>query len=443
MKRIVGFFIVLILSTGLYSVVAQNEQNDQSNDQGGALRQLVERNMYGDNWFISLGGSANLLAAEQDGFVPMTKRLKYGGAFTIGKWFNSNFGARIQVMGGSLRGFNNVNLPFNGYYILSNYDHSPYPLGGDPALAANASKYSFYTTAGGVKGFWQDFNYGTATLDLMSNFTNLVRGRYYEHNRFDVIPFAGLGYIHAFNNNVTTPNFNFFVLKIGFRLNINLNDSWTVYIEPQGNATEKELDGYSGTALGDGIVNLGLGIQYTFNKKFTTLTQVVQMTSDEVDRLNKKINDNRYLIDNHQNILERQQNLLDRLQKCCDDNKRQVVSQVVESPSTAITCLPEYVRFGLDSYKIELTESRRIAEVVDYLKKSPNSKLLVVGYADKKTGSARYNMNLSQKRVEAVVAELKNSGISANRIISEWKGDKEQPFPQNEWNRVVVMVERK
>ena len=434
MKKIVGFFITLLFTTIGFSVMAQSEQN--------ALREVVERNTYGDNWFISLQGNANLLTAEQDGYFSMGDRLKFGGALSVGKWFNQNFGARIQITGGSLRGFNSYPYSSDGYFVHDNYNHELYPLGAlndtREALEAN-SDFKFKTNKDGKWGFWQDFNYGTATIDLMANFTNLFRGNYREHNLIDVIPFVGLGWIHAFNNNLTTPTYNHFVAKIGVRVNFNITDKWAIYLEPQASATDKEFDGYAGTAWGDGIVNLGLGVQYTFNKRFTSLTQIAQLTADEIDRLNKKINDNRYLIENHQDILERQQNLLDRLEKCCEENKQQVVTQqIVES-----ACLPEYIRFGLDSYKLESSEQRKIAEVADYLKKNADSKILIVGYADKKTGNPPYNLKLSQKRVEVVSAELKRLGINSNRVFSEWKGDKEQPFPPNEWNRVVVMVERK
>jgi len=444
MKRIIGFFITLVISTVAFTIFAQNEQDGQ-NDQN-ALRSVVERNAYGDNWFISLGGDANLLGGEQDGDISASKRIKFGGAFNVGKWFNPYFGAQIQVMGGALRGFNYAR-PRGGYYVWTNYTHSIYPLAGNPFADAPApgeeawnDKYTKVIGKGGEPGFWQDFNYGTATLDLMANFTNLFRGHYQPHNKVDVIPFAGLGVIHAFPNHVTTPNFFHFVGKVGFRVNFNLSEKFSIYLEPQANITDKEFDGYVGTSSADGVVNLGLGIQYTFSKKYTTLSEIAQLTADEIDRLNKKINANRYLIDNHQDILERQQDLLDKLQKCCDDKpKQQVVTQVVQEAG----CLPEYVRFSLDSYKIESTEQNKIADVADYLKKNPNSKIFIVGYADRKTGNPSYNLKLSQKRVEAVAAELKRLGINGNRIVSEWKGDKEQPFPPNEWNRVVVMVERK
>ena len=448
MKRFLGFFITLAFSTVIFSVMAQTEQSVQAQTESNALRSVVEKNAYGDNWFVSLGGDANLLGGEQDSYLPFSKRLGFGGALNIGKWFNPYFGAQIQVMGGALKGFNRTDFAYNddGYaYFVNNggeaWQHRHYPIGGEFYDGnGNPNPNYSYITAGGHRGFKQNFNYGTATIDFMANLTDLFRGHYQPHNPLDVIGFVGLGAIHAFNNKVTTPNYWKGVAKAGIRFNFNIAEKWAIYLEGQANVTEREFDGYVGTSSVDGIVNAGLGVQYTFSKKYTSLSEIAQLTADEIDKLNRKINDNRFLIDNHQDILERQQNLLDRLQKCCDEKpKQQIVTQVVDNSG----CLPQYVRFQLDSYKIETSEQPKIAEVVDFLKKNPSSKILIVGYADKNTGNPSYNLKLSKKRVDAVANELKRSGINENRIISDWKGDKEQPFPPNDWNRVVVMVERK
>jgi outer membrane protein OmpA-like peptidoglycan-associated protein len=432
MKKMVSFLFALALSTFALSVWAQ----------GQTLSEAVNRTNYGDNWFISLGGSANLLMAEQDAAYALNKRITYGGALTLGKWFNQGFGMRVQVNGGALRGFNYVDLRHPGYFTGG--FHKEVPMGGSPKEHfgdPENSNYKYvdpkpkYRENDGYNGagFLQEFNYGQATIDLMFNLTNLLRGHYRENNFFDLIPYTGVGLITAYSNKYTTPDFYMAVLKLGFRANFNLNPNWSIYLEPQVSATDPEFDGYKGTAVGDAVANLSLGLQYTFNKGFANIGK---LTLDEVDRLNKKVNENRYLIENQQDILERQQNLLDKLQKCCDEEK--VVTQVIEK-----TSLPEYIRFVLDSYVIEQPEQRKLIDVIDYLKKTPDAKLLLIGYADKKTGNPRHNLELSQKRVDAVAAELKRSGINPNRLIVDWKGDKEQPFVQNDWNRVVIMVERK
>jgi len=445
MKRVTNLLFAVVLSAFVFSVSAQEEDLNLSGSS--------EKSKYGDNWFISLGGSANLLIAEQDKEQSVLNRSRLGGEFTLGKWFNSDFGMRVQAMGGGLRGFN-FKSSHTGEYLGKNDDRFFYPMGmddpyqyklsgwgGTPPVDQNFADWSKFPTtenkAGTGEGFWQEFNYVSASVDFMANLTNLFRGRHQDNGRFEVVSFVGAGIIHAYGNDLTTPDFNYVVGKVGLRANLNLNPKWALYLEPQLSITSPEFDGYKGDAMVDGIMNLSFGIQYTFNRDFTSSSASV-LSLDEINYLNDKINENRSLIENHQDILERQQRLLNELDKCCDENGNTVVTTVVEKDA-----LPEYVRFVLDSSEIEQSEYTKIVDVVKYLKTVPDSKLLLVGYADKNTGNPAYNLNLSQSRVQAVANELTRLGINPSRLVIEWKGDKVQPFAPNDWNRVVVMVERK
>jgi len=455
MKKIVGIFVVLILLVLANSTIIAQEQYGNGDGNTNALREVEERSSHWDNWFISASLNGLALHAEQDRYYPLGKRIKFGGALTVGKWFNPNFGGRIQFMAGSLQGGNLGYPQPDGYWVHKNYKHhSEYPMGGpwgdangpNPAYVALytpiwydvvTQTYSTNKTPVYCATIWQKFKFYSFTADVLANLSNLFRGYYKEDSWFDAIIFAGLGANRSLDNGVTKPDYINVVAKVGFRFNFNVTNNLAIYLEPQINATEREFDGYAGTALGDAYSSLGLGLQYTFNKGFYDNRQLFKLTADEIDRLNRKINENRYLIERHQDILERQQDMLERLE---NGNRpiKEVITQIVDNSS-----LPEYVRFVLDSYRIERSEMPKITEAAAFLKANPGSKLLLVGYADRKTGNPSYNFSLSKKRVDAVAAELRRQGISSNRLIIEWKGDREQPFPQNDWNRVVIMVERK
>ena len=424
MRKVTTLFCTLVLLTCVFSFssFAQGQQE--------------EINKRKNNWFISLGGSANLLQAEQDKLFSLEDRLSFGGAFAVGKWFNPYFGARIQVMGGELKGFN-VKYDYNGKYTRPNdAPRLSYPMGLTGVYPnLNWNDLKTVKSKNGVDGFAQQFNYGSAGIDMMANLTNLFRGSYKEVNKFDVVPYMGLGYITAFNNDETTIDYHGIFARIGVNLAYNINSKWAIFLEPQANATTKEFDGYVGDADADLVANIVLGIQYTINRDYSVPNLNV-LSQDEVDFLNRKINENRSLIENHQNILERQQKLLRDLGDCCDEKGETII---VNNNNF----LPEYIRFSLNSAEITGSERTKIGEAIQFLNANPNSKLLLIGYADKKTGNRTINLALSQKRVESVANELKRGGINSNRIVLEWKGDSEQPYQQNEWNRVVIMVERK
>lgn len=420
-------FVALLVAIG-YPVSAQNATEIE----------VKAKNKYSDNWFISLGAGGNLLMGEQDAERSVGDRLRFGGEFSVGKWFNPDFGMRLQVMGGSLRGFNLLEDQ-GGEYTRNDRNRFKFPTGADGVDANNTIIPGNLDVDGDPfnpkdYGFWQDMKYGTITLDLMANLTNLFRG-YYKESPFELSGFIGAGYIHGFKSD-TNPQNSGLVGKIGARANYNFNKNWSVFLEPQANFASEEFDGYVGNRGFDVITNVNLGIQYNFNKDFSLIGS---LSSDEINMINKKINEHRQLIENHQDILERQQNLLDKLDKCCDE--KEVVTKVIQEPKGGY--VPEYIRFGLDSSSIELSEKSKVEDAATYLKANPKSKLLLIGYADKKTGNPKYNMELSRKRVDSVAGGLKQLGVSDDQLIIKWIGDKEQPYDQNDWNRVVIMVERK
>ena len=97
--------------------------------------------------------------------------------------------------------------------------------------------------------------------------------------------------------------------------------------------------------------------------------------------------------------------------------------------------------FTINSNKISAKENQKILEVIDFLVKYPEAKVVVTGYADKGTGNDRINDRIAAKRAAAVVWMLeKRYGIPAERIIEESKGSRVQPFAENDMNRVSIMI---
>ena len=97
--------------------------------------------------------------------------------------------------------------------------------------------------------------------------------------------------------------------------------------------------------------------------------------------------------------------------------------------------------FTINSYKIAPAEDAKIQEVVDFLNKNPEAKVIVAGYADKGTGNDVINDRIAAKRAAAVVWMLtKKYNIPSERITEESKGARVQPFAENAENRVTIMI---
>ena len=122
--------------------------------------------------------------------------------------------------------------------------------------------------------------------------------------------------------------------------------------------------------------------------------------------------------------------------------------QKVEEPAPAPAPVEKKVEeirrdifFTINSNKISEKENQKILEVIDFLVKYPEAKVVVTGYADKGTGNDRVNDRIAAKRAAAVVWMLeKRYGIPAERITEESKGARVQPFAENDKNRVSIMI---
>ncbi|MGB0748471.1 MAG: OmpA family protein [Magnetospiraceae bacterium] len=104
------------------------------------------------------------------------------------------------------------------------------------------------------------------------------------------------------------------------------------------------------------------------------------------------------------------------------------------------------VFFDFDKSSLTDDAERIISLAADNSKKASVTKIATTGHADR-SGSDTYNMGLSQRRAEAVKAELVRLGVAADAIYVRWKGERDPLVqtadgvrePQN--RRVVIVFE--
>jgi outer membrane protein OmpA-like peptidoglycan-associated protein len=90
------------------------------------------------------------------------------------------------------------------------------------------------------------------------------------------------------------------------------------------------------------------------------------------------------------------------------------ITKVVEQKCDCI--IREFVFFEHDKFEVLQSERNSITQIVKYLTDNPDAKLLINGYASPTKSSADYNLELSSKRINAVVAKLELMGIPSSRI---------------------------
>ena len=99
---------------------------------------------------------------------------------------------------------------------------------------------------------------------------------------------------------------------------------------------------------------------------------------------------------------------------------------------------PAAVYFDMGSAQLSAREKAHL-EYFAAQSVNADSQLVINGYADKQTGSARRNQQLSEQRVKAVADFLKKAGASEDKMECNAHGADIQLFEGAEKNRVVTI----
>jgi outer membrane protein OmpA-like peptidoglycan-associated protein/tetratricopeptide (TPR) repeat protein len=91
------------------------------------------------------------------------------------------------------------------------------------------------------------------------------------------------------------------------------------------------------------------------------------------------------------------------------------------------------ILFEFDSFKINESAISTLEVLKSILLSYPELKIEVAGYTDSK-GSAEYNMNLADKRAEAVINYLSASGISQSRFLKKAFGESNFEAKNTNWD---------
>ena len=316
------------------------------------------------------------MLGDQNNKADFGNRLNFAPQFSFGKWFNPYLAFRTQLNGGILHGFEGNNAEF-----------------------------------------MQHNKYAAAHVDLLWDVTNFW-GVYNEKRVFRLIPWVGFGYAQRFENQgrarTESPTLNAGILT-AFRLSkrVDLN------VEVQGSLLNEQFNRVNMFHLTDGIAQLSAGLTFKLGK--TDFEVLEPMDYALLNDLNNQINSLRAANDE----------LSKRPESCpeCEEVVTNVVNNYVDN----------VVYFRLNSAKIDKNQQINIYNTAEFVKEN-NAPIKVIGYADKKTGTSSYNMQLSEKRAKAVAKELiEKYGVSSEQISIEYRGSDEQPYSENNWNRVVIM----
>ena len=265
------------------------------------------------------------------------------------------------------------------------------------------------------------------------NLSNIFAGYKGAPRTFEVEAFAGPGWLHAYNpgrndNNVMTVKFG-----ANFLLNLGSSKAWAVKLSPSilygltpADQQEHSLNNNAS------LTQASLGIVYRFKGSngahhITAAQASVPVVEDNSGALREELRDAKKRIHELEEELAEARN-----------RKPEVVETVVETEVVKTKrTLESVVTFAQGKTIIAPSQQPNVARIATYLKKYPNSKVVIKGFASPE-GSIEVNERIAKARAEAVKAVLvKQYKINADRIVAEGEGIGHM-FSEPDWNRVSI-----
>lgn len=127
-----------------------------------------------------------------------------------------------------------------------------------------------------------------------------------------------------------------------------------------------------------------------------------------------------------------------------------IIERIIEKPAPAPAPKVESkvveenfrrdIFFPIGNTNIAKSQRTKIAEIVEYMKENPDAKITLTGYADKGTGSVRFNDKIAARRALTVYNTLAAKGVAKSRMNKQSKGCRVQPFEENDMNRVTICI---
>lgn len=394
MKR----FLLCLMAAMSVTVVAKAQEYSPMRWQG------VYTNRFWDNWEVAAAGGNSLLQIAQKGgdYGKFIDRNGWNANIAVSKWVVPTLGMRLQLDAGE---FHNYTRPL--------------------------------LRSGGVK---VKMPYLFVHGDILINMSNWIGG--YDPDRFySAVSYMGFGYTamswtknseSPYNGEYafTTGVVNKFRISPRFDIELDLR-SWI--IAERSLPEQIQRGGRFAVAM-----SASVGVAYRFNQRnwSPAYSQV------DVDGYLLAIMALEERLIGRDAELKRANNNFSAL-KSENENLRNTLAESRKESSVVVKSVPaeSVVFFNIGEAALTDYAKATLDSIVAQLMATEGN-ILVTGYADKETGSAKRNEQLSMQRAEGVANYLIGLGIPASRITTEWVGDTEQAFTTPETpivNRCVII----
>lgn len=380
--------MMLALASASVCGMAQGEESADP-----TLKYSVATNSFWSNWFIQANGTWTAFYSNQEHGQGYDKspikdfRRDMGFSVAIGKWFTPGLGLRTK---------------FNGIWGKAVFSED---------CATNKRKY------------WD------IQEQALFNLSNMFCG-YNEKRVWNFIPYVGVGVTRNMSDDIYALSASAGILntfRVSKRVAINLDLNFNL----AGDEFDQEVQGSRtrGVAGHDRSFRAEVGVTYNIGKtgwsKTPDVDAIKALSQQQIDALNAQLSD--------------AQDENGRLKKMLADEKAKN-NRPAPKAETKLIGSPVSVFFNLGKSKIASKKDLQNVKDLAQTAKDNNTKLVVTGYADSKTGSADFNKKLSQKRAEAVADELVKMGVDRSNIEIKAEGGVDTLSPISYNRRATVTL---
>lgn len=381
-------FTILALASVSVAGMAQNSDNTVPVE-----KYSVATNSFWSNWFIQANvvgtafygdqERAEVRGLSQSPFKGFRNNL--GFSVAVGKWFTPGLGLRTK---------------FNGIWGRSVVSDNK---------ETNANKY------------W------VLNEQVLFNLSNLLCG-YSDTRVWNFIPYLGAGVARNMSADAYAANLGLGILnefRLSKKVAINLELAWNV-LEPTSDGVVGYGDCRGPLKTHDHQLAVEVGLTYNLGKATWSKTPDVEalraLSQTQIDALNAQLADTQTENDRLKNVVAAQK----------PAKEVQTVKEIVAAPVS--------VFFNIGKSKIASRKDIQNVKDLVEVAKANNSKIVVTGYADSKTGSASFNQKLSEKRANTVVNELVKLGVNRNNIEVKAAGGVNTLSPVSYNRRATVAI---
>lgn len=351
----------------------------------------VVTNRFWSNWFVSVGGGAQIYFGDHDKQASFGNRL--GGALDIavGKWFTPGIGVRLMYSGLQVKGATQAGIHSTGDY-----------LGADKGWT-----------------YKQKFNMWNVHADVMFNLSNLLCG-YNEKRIYNCSPYIGIGAASA----TSKPKNADVTGHVGIFNSFRVSKAIDINLDLRGMLVNDDFDGETGGRGGEGMFTATVGLTYKFKQRgWDKPKTVVRYDNEAINSMRERLNE----------LGAENQRLKKALEEGRDKDARTIVKNMASG---------SLIVFKIGKSDLSNEARANIGMMAEAIKKGDkNAVYTITGYADAGTGSKAMNEKLSKERAEAVYDCLVNEfGVDKAQLNIDYKGGVDNMFYDDpRLSRAVIM----